>query len=189
MAIHQDEDFLWADSPDDFKPDYHPIKVRSILQFYKLKGKTSKICLDNVEGMRYLYYLLFSPQEKRYYKRFWKYAPLDVYYFYRRTLEFSGEDLAVENLRRYVEDGNITLLLTKPQVIEVSEMLLRVGKAYLKRDVKINYYPFIELMRLELDYEDYKDTGKSLTGYKTVCNQFEQKINELVKKEIDSIKA
>ncbi len=187
--IHQDDLSTWADSPDDFKPDYHPIKVKSILQFYTLRGKTSKLCYENIEGIRYLYYLIFSPQEKRYYKRFWRYGTLDVYYFYRRTLEFFADDIAVERLISYIDDGNVTLLLTKEQVTNMSDVLLRVGKAYLKKDVKFPYYPFLELMKLSLDYEDYVDKSKSLTGFKTVCNQYESKINDLIKRELSLIKA
>jgi len=33
-----------------------------------------------------------------------------------------------------------------------------------------------------LNYEDYKDNCKNLQGYKTVCNQFEQRITELWQK-------
>lgn len=180
MTLHQEDDIVtWFDSPEDLKPDYIPVKCWSVLQFYQLKGKTTKLTIDNLEGIKYVYYLLYSPQEKRYYKKFWRNYSAEVYYFYRRTNTFSGEDISVENLRRWIEDGNVTILFTQPQIDATREMLQRLYKAHFGAEGKMDYKLFIELLRLSLDYEDYMDKCKNVTGYKTVCRQYDDQIADV----------
>ena len=153
-----------------------PIKCFSPLQFYTLKGKTTNLLKENIEVIRYLYYTVYDPNVKRYYVKFFRAYPLDVLYFYRRDLTFSGDDLAVENLRRYIEDGNVTLLFTTPQVADTTSMLKRLWNAYIKGDGQLDYRIYIKLLDESLRLEDYRIYGKNLVGSQTVINQFEMKI-------------
>lgn len=187
--IENENGSKWCEKLDDFKPEYFPVKCNTILQFYTLRGKTSKITIENIEPIRYVHYALFSPQEGRYYYKFWHSAPLEVYYFYRRTLEFSGADLSVENLRNYVEDGNIWMLYTQAQVNDTTEVLKRLWKGYFTGEGKIPYPIYLQLLQQIIDYEDYQDKCKGVTGFKTVSNQYDTRIKELWDKAYNSKKA
>jgi len=179
MTIHSEEDITWFDSIEDVKPEYTPIKAWSVLQFFTLRGKSSKLIKDNLDPIEGLYYLLFSPQENRYYKKPYRGYDIDTLYFYRQTLNFSGEDLAVENLRRYVADGNIWLLFNADQIKDTQSLLARVWSANLTTEGKLDYRIYIQLLKENIDYEDYQSYSKSHIGYRTVCNQFQIRIDEL----------
>ena len=176
MIHNEDNDVFWAESLDDFKPDYTPIPCWSVLQLYELKGRTTTLVKDNLQYIRYTYYCVYDPLVKRYYKRLGRKYELDELYFYK------GDDVAVANLRRFIEDKNVTILMIAQQVESVSECLKRLYKGYFKEDGKIPYRTYIKLLEESLNYEDYKDNCKNLQGYKTVCNQFEQRITELWQK-------
>lgn len=156
-----------------------PIKCFSPLQFYTLRGKTTNLVKENIEVIRYLYYTVFDPNVKRYYVKFFRAYPLNVLFFYKKDLTFSGEDLAVENLRKYITDGNVTLLFTKPQVDDTTAMLKRLWNANLKGEGQVDYRLYIRLLDESLRLEDYKVYGKNLVGYKTVINQFNLRIMDL----------
>jgi hypothetical protein len=177
MSLHKNDVSEWYDSLDDTKPEHTPIKCWSTLQFYTVKQKAKTISKANIEVIRYLYYTVYSPAEKRYYRKFFRAYPLDVLYFYRKSEAFSGEDQAVLNLQRYVEDRNVTLLFTKQQVDDTTAMLERLWNFHFAEPGKLQYRDYVELLRLSLDYEDYIDTGRSLVGFKTVCKSYEDKIN------------
>ena len=183
MTIHTDtNDNKWYENLDEAKEDgYMPVKCLSVLEFYTLKGKTTKLLKENLEPIRYLYYTVYDPNVNLYYVKFSRAYPLDVLYFYRKSLTFSGEDEAVQSLRDYVTDGNVTLLLTKQQVTDTSDTLKRLWRANLSGEGKLSYRLYIQLLHESLQYEDYLDYGKNLTGFKTVCNQYEIKIAELWK--------
>lgn len=177
MIEHKDpNDFTYFESLTEVAPEYTPIKVWTVLQFYMLKGKTSKIMKDNIEVIRYVYYVVYAPAEKRYYKKFFRAFPLDKLYFIKEDEE------AAANLRRYVEDGNVWLLLTLGQITDTTDMLKRLWKGNLSGEGKVDYRIWLELLAAYLDLEDYKDYGKELVGFKTVCNQMQIKIDDLWKK-------
>jgi hypothetical protein len=192
MKLHEDKKtgFKWFDNIEDVKPEYFPVKAVSVLQFYTLKGRTSTINKTNIEPYRYLQYVVFSPQENRYYMKLFRVSPLDVLYFYRKNDTFSGEDEAVNNLRNYVEDRNVFLLFTQEQVSDTTTLLQRLYKANLSGEGKVPYKTYIELMGLYLDLEDYRNFGRELTGTKTVQKQYEDKISALWKEihELNNIK-
>lgn len=182
--IHIDEhDHKYFESLDEAKEEgYTPIKCTSVLEFYTLRGKTSKLLKANLEPIKDLYYALYDPNVKKYYIKYFNLYPVEVLYFYRRTLDFSGDDPTVANLRRYTDDGNVWLLLTAEQIKATTALLERLYKAQFGREGKLDYRIYVQLLRESLDYEDYMDFGKSLVGYKTVCSQYEKRIAELWKK-------
>jgi hypothetical protein len=185
--MFQEGDHKWFASLDDTKVEgYFPVKVSSPLQFFTLKGRTSTVTRSNIEVIRYLHYALFSPQENRYYFKMFRAYDLDTFYFYRRTETFSGESEEVANLRRYIEDGNIWLLMSKAQVTDTTALLERLWKANLTGDGKLPYQIYLQVLETSLQFEDYKEVGKNLTGFKTVCNQFQLKLNELWKSAYDN---
>ena len=181
--IHTDKnDSKWYENLDEAKADgYFPVKCSSVLEFYTLKGKTSKLLKENLEPIKYLYYTVFDPNVKLYYVKFFRAYPLEVLFLNRKSLTFGGDDEAVESLRNYVADNNVTLLLTKTQVDNTSDMLKRLYKANLSGEGQLSYRLYIQILYQYLKHEDYKDYGKNLTGYKTVSNQYETRIAELWK--------
>ena len=183
MKLHEQGDSKWYDSLDDAKSDgYYPIKVNTPLQYYTLKGRSTTLQRANIEPIRYLQWLLYAPAEKRFYMRLFRAYDLETFYFYRQSLTFSGEDAAVNNLRSYIEDGNVYLAITKQQISDTTDLLMRLHKAQFKKDGKVEYPIFIKLLKESLDLEDYADKCKNITGYKTVCHQYEQRIAELWQK-------
>lgn len=179
--IHQEEDSIWADSLKDFEPDYTPIPCWSVLQLYQLRGKTTTLVKANLEYIAYTYYCIYDANVNRYYKRLGRKYSIDDTFFYK------GEDIAILNLMRFIGDKSLTILLSPQQVESVSETLKRLYKGYFKEDGKIPYRTYIKLLEESLNYEDYKDNCKNLQGYKTVCNQFEQRITELWQKQSPKI--
>ena len=179
MDNQQEEQIYRFNSKEELSPDYQPVKVWNLLQFFRLSGKKTVLAKDNLEPIPGLKYLLFSPAEKIYYLKEYRGYSVDELYFYRRTLTFSGEDIAIVNLRNYVLDGNIYLLFDENMVQDTKEMLARVSKSYFHSETELKYKTFINILSLSIDLEDYRTYSSNLTGFKTVCNQFEQKIAAL----------
>jgi hypothetical protein len=174
MSVHNDEnDVIWADSLDDFKPDYVPVKCWSVLQFFTLRGRTTTLIKENLEYMRYTYYCVYSPSDKRFYKRLGRKYEIDEVYFY-----LSG-DVAVDSLHRFIGDKNLTLLLTPSQVESVSECLKRLYKAYFNVEGKLDYRLYIQILDISLKLEDFRNNQKNITGYKTAINLMEGQIRDL----------
>ena len=140
----------------------------------------SKANLAVITDLQYMV-LAKYPGGDRYFLRTYHNYSLDELFFYRRTDTFSGEDVGVSNLRKYIDDSRITILYTKEQVTATSEMLRRVFYAQFKKDGQLDYRTYLKILEASLKYEDYKDTAKGTTGFATVCNQFEGNINELWK--------
>jgi hypothetical protein len=182
---HTDEnDFPYYLSTDEMKEDgLTPIKVTSLLQFFTLAGKKSVLSKDNLIPIPNLTYVVLAkyPGGDRYFLREFHNYSIDELYFYRQTETFSGQSTAIENLRKYVSDRRVTLLYTSEQVADTQDMLRRLYKAEFKTEGQLDYKLYLTILEQNLLYEDYRDTGKSLTGFKTVCNQFQLRIAELWK--------
>ena len=174
-----DENSKWVTDLEAVKPEFTTIKVWCLLQFYRLIGKRTVLIKDNLEPIPDLYYLLFSPQESRYYLKQFRGYSVDELYYYRRTLTFSGEDEAIVNLRHFVSDGNIFLLLTEIRINEMKEMLDRVYRANMQGVGSLKYKTFIRLLEFSLMKEDYTEYYSGGLGYKTAMNKFEQDIQAL----------
>lgn len=179
MNLTQTEISSYTESLDDFKPEYTPVKIKSVISFFRLRGRTVSMNKSNVEFIPDLHYCYLSPAENRYYFREYRNYNLDTIFFYRPTLTFSGQDEAIEQLQSRVINGNVWLLLTPEQITDTTAMLERLWKSHFVSPGKLNYRIYCELLEKSLKYEDYKDFAKNLTGYKTVCNQFEKGIREL----------
>lgn len=178
MNLIRTEISSYAESLDGFAPEYTPVKVRSVVEFFHLRGRTTSMIKSNVEFIPDLHYCYLSPVENRWYFKEYRGYDLDTLFFYRPTLTFSGQDEAIEQLRAYVLDGNVWLLLTPEQIKDTSAMLERLWNSQFKSQGKLDYRTYTDLLKTSLDYEDYKDYGKALTGFRTVCNQYEKAIRE-----------
>lgn len=179
--IHVDENnFPFYESLEEIKEEYTPIPVFSLLQFFTLAGKTSKLIKANLIPIECKYVVLGS--DKRYYVRDYRGYDVDTLFFYRQTLTFSGEDVSVEQLVRYVFDDRVWLLFTAEMVADTQKMLERVFKANVNGTGKLTYRLFMEILEASLKYEDYLDYGKNHVGFKTACKIQEDYINNLFKK-------
>jgi len=185
MAIHKDDnDWQYYQSLDEARDDgFTVMPVWSTMQFFTLEGRRTQITTANLTPLKDVSYVILG-DANRYYKREYKCYSLNELYFYRKSLTFSGEDVAIENLRRYIVDGRVWLLFTAEQTTAMKEMLERVKKGNLSENIttsELKYRTFIKIMEANIDLEDYKTYSASLTGYKTVCNQFDMKIQNLWK--------
>jgi len=181
--IHEDKNgSKYYENLDESKEEgYIPVRCYSILQFYTLRGRSVKMTKENVETIKYLYYTVFDPNVRLHYIKFFKARPLDVLFWYRKTDTFGGDDEAVESLRKYVKDGNVTLLYTRQQVSDTTSVLMRLYKSHFGKESKLDFRLYLRILEEELRYEDYKKDSKSLTGFHTVCNGFDVRIAELWK--------
>ena len=183
--IHTDEnDHKYFLTLDEAKQEgYTPIKCFSVLQFFTLKGRITKLLKENLEPIRYLYYTLYDPNVKKYYIRLSAPHSVDCLYFFRKDFTFAVEDdVAVDNLRNWVNDGNISLLFTKAQIEDTTALLTRLWKSEYKSEGKVDYRLYIELLEASLNAEDYNNVGKHLTGFRTVQNQYNEKIKDIWKR-------
>lgn len=176
-------------SLDDLKPEYFVKKVTSLLQFYKLTGRKSAMSLENLVPITDVHYLLFSPQENIWYFKTFRNYDCEHLYWYRRTLTFSGDDKEIDNFRHYCEDEMVWICFDKSMADDTASMLKRLWKANLSGEGQLDYRIFYELLEQSLRYEDYKTYGQELTGYKTVCRQFDEKIAALWKQASEKVKA
>lgn len=182
--IHTEGDFKYFNDLSEAKEEgYVPVKCFSVLQFYTLKGRITKLLKENLEPIRYLYYALYDPNVKKYYIRLAHPHSVDCLYFLRKDFTFAVEDdIAVGRLRKWCDDGNITLLFTTAQIQDTTALLERLWKSEYKTEGKVDYRLYIEILQASLDMEDYCDFGKSLTGFRTVKNQMELKIADIWKR-------
>ena len=179
MITEQNSCSEWATTLDDFKPEYLSVKVWDTIQFYQIQGRKTILALDNFEPISDLHYCVFSPKENRYYLHDFPNIPLAKMKYYDTDEKWDSYDALLNSLRRYIEDKNLFLLLRPDQVANTSDMLRRLWKSNLKGDGKLSYQVYIKLANESLMYEDYKDRLKGTTGYLTICNQFESRIQEL----------
>ncbi len=180
MTIQTDDNgFKWVANPKDCMPEYTPIRCFSLLNFFTLSNRKSVISKENLIPLTDAQYLIRAKSEEKYYLHTYRNWDIDTLYFYYSR---QGNDIPeVENLRRYVYDGNVTLLFTPQMVDDMRAMLARIYKAQFKSEGTLEYKIFISLLRECIEYEEYKEYGKGLTGFRTVCNQFDVRIGELWK--------
>jgi len=171
----------YYNSLEDAKEDgYQPIKVFSVVQFYQLKGKHAALERDHFEPILYVLYVVLSPQEHRYYLKSFRDTPLYDIYFFETILPFK-ENEAIEQLKRYIEDGHVWLLLNEKQVEDIKQMLARVSKNNVNNGQVIKYRPFIQLCDLSLKREYFQEYRKTASGYKTQLNIFDSQIANIWK--------
>jgi hypothetical protein len=168
---HQYYEFL-----DEVKADgLYPLKVISLLCFFRLKGRTSIINMDNIEPLFPVKYLLFSKAENKLYLKDYKGYELKELF----DTVYSGNDPFINNLAQWVADGNIYLLFDKKGIDDMKTMLQRIWNVRFSDSGKLEYVDFLRLLKSYIDIEEYKDYGKGLPGFKTVCNQYDQTIRTI----------
>jgi len=145
------------------------IKCKSTVEFYTLKVRTVKICKENLEPMFGIWYAIYSPPivgdtaSDKYYPR--ELRPTDNY------------EENIKDLRRYVKDGNLYLLLDKTFTEKITETLERLYRAYHKKDGKLDYRKqYIPLMENSLALEHYVGTGKKDPNDMSKVKAWENKI-------------
>jgi hypothetical protein len=174
MTLHSDDICTYGDKIEDFE-GYKPIKVWNLLQFYKVEGRKTTLEKSNLEPL-VVKYAIFSPTDLRYYLKDFRGYSVDELYFYRQTLTFSGESLEIENLRRYAYDTNVVLLFTPEQMEETKLFLQKLWESHFKSKGQVKYKSYIDLLDQVIKLEDYREYSKSLTGFQTVCHQFDLRI-------------
>jgi hypothetical protein len=173
--IHSNDDISWYDSLEDVKPEYFPIKAMSIFSFFRLKGRTSIISMENIEPLIPINYLLFSPKEDRYYLKAYRgYGLKEI-----QDRLYDGTDHFINSLDSWIRNGDIYLLFDKQGVADMISMLERIWNAHFTNKGKLPYTSFIEIIEATIKYEEYKADGREWIGYKTVLNTMENNIKEL----------
>jgi len=182
--IHADgHNFPYYTSLEEPKEDgYTVIKVWNLLQFFTLAGRRNVLTKTNLIPIPALRYAVLNGDKHYYVREFNQNWTVDMVYFYRKSIDFSGEDTAIENLRRYVDDRRLWLILTSEQIEQTKSMLARVYKGQFHQEGKLDYKLYIQILELSLKLEDYEDWGKHLTGFKTACKILQDHILELWKK-------
>jgi hypothetical protein len=177
MKLKEDESgFPYFESLEDCSPEFTPIKVVSLLQFFTLAGKKTVFSKDNLIPIPNLSYLVQSFDDV-YYKRDYRGYSVDELFFY---FERNGEvDEAIEALRSYVSDGRVWLLYTPEMIEEMKVTLGRAYKSYFTGEGTLQYKIFINIVEQSIKFEEFQDRMKGIIGYKTVCNQFNENINSL----------
>lgn len=161
----------------DCKPEYTPIKCWSLLQFFTLESRKTVLEKGNLIPIGDLKYMVRCKSPERFLVYDYRgYSVDDMFFYYSRH---GNTDEAIENLMRYVTDGNVYLLFTGKDVTDTKAMLQRVYKSRYKDEGKLEYKDFIPLLTESIRYEDYQYYCKSHPGFNTVCNLFEQRIDEL----------
>jgi hypothetical protein len=179
MNIRSFDGVSWLESLEDASPNYAPVKCFSVLQFYRLKGRATTIIKENIVPIEDLKYCVFAKSDKRYYFYTFREYPLDVLYFKERDLQWDSFDTELNNLHNYVDDGNVHLLFNPTQVKDTTTMLQRLFKSRFNGEGKLTYRSWISLLEQSLQLEDYKDKCPNVIGFKTVCKQFNERINAI----------
>jgi hypothetical protein len=168
MLPHHNKNFCWYDNLEDAKPHFTPVKVFSILQFFSLKPRASVLSIHNIIPLAGVKYAYKDPKEEKYFlKRYRDYT-------YEEMVHSVNEDVRV--LRVRINASQVWLMLTLQNIADTTAMLKRVWDGHYSEKGKLEYRDFIALLKLSLQYEEYKDTQKSLTGYRTVCKQMEDQM-------------
>lgn len=137
--------------------------------------ESGEITIDNLEPLIPLTYLLHSPKENRYYLKDYRgYSLTEM-----RDLLYSGTDPVINSLDGYIHDGNIFLLFDADGISDMTAMLTRIWGAHFTDKGKLSYTSYIDLAEAIVKLEEYKDYGRELVGFKTVCNQLQLHIDEL----------
>jgi hypothetical protein len=176
-GINHDDISIWVDDLSQLKPEFTIIPVWNTIQFFKIQGRKSVIAKENMEPIKDVWYSV-KGKDKFYLKRFRNHS-VDEMYFYRRTETFSGESTDIENLRRYIYDRNLSLILTKQQFNDIDEALVRLWKGRYVSPGKVKYKHYIALLHEHLQLEDYKTYSSGLMGSKTVVMQYEGRIKKI----------
>ena len=185
MNIRSNENSRWAETLADFKPNYDIVRIWNPLQCYQLIGRKTTLLLENFQPIPDLTYCYFSPAENRYYIKIFPDIPLWKLCYAEPDPVW---DSFLLDFKKRIDDKNVYLILSVQMVKSISEMLVRVFKSQLTGEGKLDYRVYLELVDASLRYEDYKNNSIGLTGYKTICNVYENQIKDLWKKAYETKK-
>ena len=181
MNLISDDISNWAESLASFEPEYKAVHCTTVLQFFALGGRKTIISKDNLIPIPDIHYTIRSESENRFYFKIYRGFSVDEIYYLRPSLTFSPPDEEVSALRGFVEDGNVYLLFDSEQIKDTTAMLQRLWKANLKGDGKVPYKSWLEILRISLLMEDYKEFFSNAIGYKTVMKVWADELAELWK--------
>lgn len=173
--IHSDEnDNKYYETLDEAKQDgLMPIKVSTVLMFFTLNGRKTKLSAGNLSPIENLKYCVHAKADNRYYiKEYRDYSVEDMFLF-------KNDDISMQTLRRYVDDRTAYLLLTPEQVAGTVEMLKRLYKDRFKTEGQLSYKYYLAILDIALKLEDYLDYGRALTGFKTAVKIMEENMDKL----------
>jgi len=124
-----------------------------------------------------LQYLIYAKAENRYYVHTYAGYNVDQLYFYYQDTHAEVNE-AIEDLQTKVSNGTVYLLYTKQMIEDMKVMLSTVYKSHINGEGTIDYKDYIELLTESINLENYESVGE-VTGYKTVTNEFNKRINEI----------
>jgi hypothetical protein len=151
-------------------------------EHYGIADKLSELNKKNLLPIPFLHYCVLGSDGRYYFRLKHQMYSVDELFFYRRTDTFSGEDRGIENLRKYVVDGSLFILMSAQQVESVSETLKRLYKAYFNEPGKLDYRLYVKILELSLKLEDFQSSQKGITGFKTTVNIMEGQIRDMWEK-------
>jgi len=182
MNIFTDNNgFSYFNNLKDCKPEFVPIKVWSLLQFFTLAGRRTSLLKENLSPLDCQYVVLTKTDPPKYYLRSSRKYDVDSLFFFRNTLDFSGNSESIDTFRRYIFDDRVWLLMTEEQVADTKKMLERICKGGVNGEASLSYKMYLEILERELKLADYKDYGKNHTGFRTCVKIQEDAIRELWK--------
>jgi len=158
-------------------PDkYKAIKCTSTVEFYGLRGRSVKICKENLEPLFGMWYAIYAPPIAGDTDSY-KYADR---YFPRQLRDTDNYEESIKELRRYVKDGNLWLLLSQSDMERITETLQRLYRAYHKTEGQLDYRKqYIPLMENSIALELYIQRQKSAPDYMTKIKVWEAHIKSL----------
>lgn len=171
----------WYTVLDEIRADgMTPVKCTSPLCFFTLVGRRTTLLAENLVPIPNISYVYRA--DNKFYLRKSRAWSLDEIYFYRKTLTFSGDDEAMEQLRHRIRMGEVWLLFTKDHIEDMSAMLTRLYSSYWTGEGKVPYKVYLNLLQCSLELQEYKNTCYSMDGYRTGLKLRETEITELWKK-------
>jgi len=174
-----DNGFRYFLTVEAVKPEYKVVPVWNVLQFFTLEGRKTVMKRENIISIKDLQYMILDSNGEKYYLRDFRKRSLDEMYFYRKSLTFSGEDESILELHHFISTNRVFLLLSETNVTETTAMLERLYESHFKGKGKVPYKKYLELLQQNLDLEDYRKIGSNLIGFRTVCAQYERRIEEI----------
>lgn len=181
MSPKQDDISRYYDSLDEAKAEgFTLIKVTQLCQFYTLSGRKVSLLADNLCPIPGLSYVVQGSDLRYYLRDFRGFSVRELVFYYRDKISPVIEE--IEALQRYVYDDRVQLLFTQEMIEDMKLMLARAYKSRLSGEGTLRYTEFYELLNESLSYEDYRTYGSNLIGFKTVCKQFDERLDAMWKK-------
>lgn len=168
-------DFLETDSgsryvlsPRELPEGWYAIQSTTTLDFYVMKGKTTKLTKDNLTPRFGSYYLIAD-------------SPTEPTKYYLREFRTSTtyKDVLLRNTR-YIKDGALWVLYTEEEVEEMRQTLSRLYKSYHKKEGKLDYQnQYLPLLRAHIWLDNFTRNHKHDPSYMVTIKRTEEAIRKL----------